>query len=211
LSFYNFFDEVVGLSCCVQSRPLCALARHCGWWAPYSGAAILQHRHSILRRDDQGRIHNETGQAVGYRSGWGVWAWHGVRVPQYVIEQPQLIDAEKIDAEQNVEIRRIMIERMGAEHYMKSAGAVELHRDEYGILWRKPRKDDSDILMVEVINGTPEPDGTTKHYWLRAHPENRLMLPDGKIGDKQPLTALAAVASTYGMTGEQYKNLVRRT
>ena len=31
--------------------------------------------------------------------------------------------------------------------------------------------DDEPIVMVEVINATPEPDGTPKHYWLRVPPE----------------------------------------
>jgi hypothetical protein len=64
---------------------------------------------------------------------------------------------------------------------------------------------------VKVINSTPELDGSSKPYFLRVHPEARLLLKDG-VGDAQKLTPLNAVASTFGLTGEQYlKQLVAQS
>jgi hypothetical protein len=58
--------------------------------------------------------------------------------------------------------------------------------------------------MVEVENSTPEPGGERKVYFLRVHPECRPMLRDGSFGERQELTAHAAVASTFGLRAEDY-------
>lgn len=51
---------------------------------------------------------------------------------------------------------------------------------------------------------TAEPDGSFKEYMLRVHPELRPMLDGGQFGEPQALTAHNAVASTFGLRGEQY-------
>ena len=59
-------------------------------------------------------------------------------------------------------------------------------------------------MVVKVVNSSPEPDGTYKDYFIEVHPELRLLGEDGSLGDPQPLTALNAIASTHGVTGEEY-------
>ena len=50
----------------------------------------------------------------------------------------------------------------------------------------------------------PEPDGSFKHHFLRVDPHLRPLLPDGSFGQPQPLTARNAVASTFGLRGDEY-------
>jgi hypothetical protein len=52
---------------------------------------------------------------------------------------------------------------------------------------------DEPIVIVKVLNSTPEADGSTKNYFLRVPPEIR--------------TAKEAVAWTFGMSGEEYSPL----
>jgi hypothetical protein len=68
--------------------------------------------------------------AVRFRDGWGVYVWHGITVPSWVIEHPEQISTDKINGEKNAEVRRVMIERYGFERYMLDAGASIL--DELG-------------------------------------------------------------------------------
>ena len=51
--------------------------------------------------------------------------------------------------------------------------------DETGVLWRKRWQASDHWAAVEVINGTPEPDGTHKHYFLQvpAHLGSRCSAP----------------------------------
>lgn len=67
--------------------------------------AILTERPVALHRDAQGRLHCETGAALLYPDGTGVWAWHGVRVPRHWIEQRETVDPAEVLKASNVEQR----------------------------------------------------------------------------------------------------------
>jgi hypothetical protein len=81
----------------------------------------------------------------------------------------------------------------GYDRYLTDTGAEPLHRDETGVLWRIQLPDDEPVVMVEVVNSTPEPDGTSRTYWLRVPPRIR--------------TARAGVAWTFGVPEEEYQPL----
>jgi hypothetical protein len=130
------------------------LAQSASWALPHSDICWVSERHHILRRDDRGRPHCEIGPACAYPHGWAIYAIHGVRVPEHVIERPQEITVEEIDNEWNTEIRRVMIERCGAS--MHDAGGERLDHDErYGTLWRRSFPRDEPIVMVEVVIPRP--------------------------------------------------------
>ena len=141
-------------------------------------------------RDERGRLHNESRAAVEYEDGFTVHAWHGARVPPDVILKPQEITADRINREPNAEVRHVLVERFGAERYIRECGAQEVARDAYGILYRKDFRDDEPLAFVCVQNSTPDVDGHRKSYWLRVSPRCR--------------TPHEAVAWTFGMTPEEY-------
>jgi hypothetical protein len=84
----------------------------------------------------------------------------------------------------------VMLEYYGYERYLKEAGAHKVAQDECGILWRLSFADDEPLTMVEVLNSTPEPDGTSRVYWLRVPPQTR--------------TPREGVAWTFGLTEAEY-------
>ncbi|MBX9697887.1 MAG: DUF4175 domain-containing protein [Acetobacteraceae bacterium] len=189
-----------------------AVVRSCGWLYPFADFCILTDRPEIIARDDRNRLHAEDGPALRYRDGTALYAVHGVRMPAWIVEHPERITIETIGGERNQEVRRILIARYklgedvsGAAAYLRDSGAlIEDKHERWGTLRRRRRDGDSDILMLEVVNRTAEPDGTFKRYHLRIHPELRPMLPDGTLGRPQKPTALNAVASTFGLTGPMY-------
>lgn len=185
-----------------------AIAESCCWWAPWEGVCILSDRPRHVSFDDQGRLHHELGAAVRFSDGWGVHAIHGVRVPDFVIEKPEQITVKVIEAEQNAEVRRIMVNRFGMARYIRESGATAIdHEEGIGTLYRKDEGDDLPILMVEVVNSTPEPDGTFKRYMLDVSSAgDRLM--DDRPDVKGQMTARAAVAATFGLRASQYRPAV---
>jgi len=206
IGFYDFFRQNCAL---VQQTErlvgLIELTQSAGWFWPMEKVCLVTDRPRHLARDDQGRLHFEDRAAIEYRDGWGVYSWHGVRVPDWVILRPERITVELIDAEPNAEIRRVMMERFGFDKYLLAGNAEILdHEEGVGALYRKNVRDDEPLVMVHVINSTPEPDGSWKRYTLRVHPECRPLLADQKFGDPQKLTARNAIASTFGLTGKQY-------
>ena len=114
-----------------------------------------------------------------------------MRVPSYVITDPSENTVSKIDGEDNVEVRRVMIDRYGPGRYLQDSGAVEVDRGDRGVLYSKDISGDEPIVVVRVRNSTPEPDGSVKDYWLRVPPTVK--------------TAAEAVAWTFGMEMQQYR------
>jgi len=166
----------------------------CYWW-PNTRFVIVCERPARISRDDRGRLHHESSKAIEWADGWGIHCWHGVRVPELVVERPSDITVKAIETEQNAEVRRVMIERFGADKYLAESGAKMVHTDDFGTIYAKDVVGDEAIVMVKVVNATPEADGDRKIYWLRVPPE----FADGKH------TARAAVAWTFGVPEKEYK------
>jgi hypothetical protein len=183
---------------------------------------VLTERPSILNRDPDGRLHCEDGPSVAYPDGWSVWAWHGIRVAQEVIEDTTYLTVERITKEPNAELRRCYMEIYGQGRYMAEAGGElldEVHEPPFpGLidakLWRLPNPEGGEpFVCLECLNSTPEPDGHHKTYNLWIDTRCRPLLdPDedgeAQFGEPQEMTAHNAVASTFGMRGETYMPLV---
>ncbi|MGW0183670.1 DUF6745 domain-containing protein [Nocardia sp. NPDC003345] len=169
---------------------LAAVAREAGWWWPYENLAVIAERPTALHRDEAGRLDRADGPAVGYADGFALYAWRGMPVPGEFLAELASLTTDRIRTEENAELRRVMLEYYGYERYLAESGAEPLQRDETGILWRIAMTGDEDVVMVEVVNSTPEPDGTSRTYWLRVPPATR--------------TAREGVAWTFGLGAAEY-------
>jgi len=136
------------------------VSRSIGWWYPFDGMCILTNRPVAIHRDDSNRLHSTEGPALKYRDGYALYAVHGVQVPHWVIEDRAQLTVEQIENETNAEIKRVMVELFGQDRYVLESGATIISQDEAGILYRRDMGDDEPIVMVRVLNSTPEPDGT---------------------------------------------------
>jgi hypothetical protein len=169
---------------------LARVARSAGWWWPYERVAILTERPSALHRDNLGRLHHGDGPALSYPDGWSVYAWRGMPIPAAVAAELPHLTVRRIQEEENAEVRRVMLEFFGFDRYLRESEAKRLQSDESGTLWRVDLPGDEPLVMVEVVNATPEPDGTSRTYFLRVPPDIR--------------TARAGVAWTFGLSAEEY-------
>ncbi|MEU0376264.1 DUF6745 domain-containing protein [Streptomyces cyaneofuscatus] len=169
---------------------LAEVARNAGWWWPYERAVVISERPEALHRDEAGRLDHGAGPALAYRDGFALYAWRGMPVPADFLAELASLTPQRIREEENAELRRVMLEFYGYDRYLTESGAKPVHRDETGILWRIALEGDEDVVMVEVVNSTPEPDGTHRTYWLRVPPATR--------------TAKDGVAWTFGLDGAAY-------
>lgn len=231
VAFYRFAEQLGVVYPKKQSDLLAQwerLSKACHWFFPFENWCVLSRGPTVMDLDQHGRIHG----GIEYADGTGVWAYHGVRVPRWVVREPQKITLALIDGEKNTEIRRAMIELYGTGRYLLESRAEQVAKDEFGILYRK-KIGNEELLSVRVLNSTPEPDGTLsaeealkifamprwwkpefksgrfKEYFLDVHPELRPLLDPAannglELGDPQKLSAHAAVASTFGKRAEDY-------
>jgi hypothetical protein len=198
LGVFDFLRGELGLEAETQCLAgLWQVALNTGWIMPHERVCWVSERNSILSIDANGRLHAANGPALQFSNGWSYYSWKGIPVPKWVIEQPEQITSRSIERERDSLVRRCMIDIMTAERYVVSGGPRRMGSDRVGTLWRRQWTPVDAWAAVEVVNGTPEPDGTHKHYFLQVPPDLR--------------SPTEAVAWTYGLSAERYSALTQRT
>ncbi len=95
--------------------------------------------------------------------------WEGVHITERIAFYPETISGQAVLLEENLEMRRIMLERVGYERLMLEVGGLILDRDQDAggerKLIRIPLDDDEDIVIVAVICPS-----TAHQYVLRVPP-----------------------------------------
>lgn len=95
--YESYFREVCGLrlkgDLTERAAAYAATSEHgCYWW-PNQRFIIACERPSLIRRDDAGRLHCESGPAIQWPDGWGLYSWHGVTVPSEWIDRKDVLTA----------------------------------------------------------------------------------------------------------------------
>ena len=201
----------------------CSLAKSCGWWWPYEQICVISERPAAVHVESWDahrgtvRLHRAGGPAMLFRDGWPVHAWHGRRVPAWVVEEPT---PEKIAAEANAEVRRCAIEAYGWDRFVEAAGLVPVgaqpgsrkrstelaaarvtdpgNPGQHLVLYDVPEKLwGSPVRLLICTNGSAERDGTRRRYGVTV---------PATVKD-----ALEAAAWTAGLSRDEYARMVRRT
>ena len=194
-SFLSFFRHIAKLPIDYSAWDAWeTLSLHSGPRYVHEEFCIISDRPELLLVDDQNRPHCNDGPFCRWRDGSALYSVHGVRVPAWIIEFPEEITIEKIDAEENAEVRRVMIQKFGWKNYIDQKGGKLIDKDKnpiFGELWEFLDKDGDKIQIVYVRNGTQEPDGSYRYYSLRVRPRFT--------------KAMDAVMSTYpGLSQEEF-------
>jgi hypothetical protein len=184
IAYYRFYAHALA------SNDLQALACFnelvSGYWLGEE-ATILVRWPKRLSCDAEGRLHSATGTRMEHLDGWGFHAWHGVRVPEKVIlKLEQLTRADWSEAE-NVEVRRVMQERMG-ERFVRELEGTVMDTGPRGTLYevRLPENDpDKAARYVQVQDAS-----TPRQYFLRVPPTVQ--------------TAAEAVSWSFQVSVEEY-------
>ena len=162
------------------------------WWYPHKDFIIVCERpvhihrelvdENITRGWGSHRLHSDNCAAVGFSDGWGIYSIHGVNIPfkqRYIVTNPEQITVDLIEMEENAEVRRVMMERYGYERYIQDCNATVVHAmsaDHKIIGLRSARLlvksivDDEPVVYVDLLNSTPEPDGSVRRYLMRVDP-----------------------------------------
>jgi hypothetical protein len=170
-------------------------------------------------RLDMGRLHSTAGGAVQWGDGQALYFLRGIHVPPRLYQKWQSgqLEAHVVLGLRNAEVTSVLMEQLGWDSVVRNPRyevTVLDVSERWGTLrrvsWRLDNSREERLAMVvEVINRSPEPDGTFRHYWLQVDRDCRPILRDGTFGRPQKLTSLNAVASTWGKTGEEYAMLPR--
>jgi hypothetical protein len=148
LAFYEFFSEVCGLAQETERlQGLWLQARAAGWYLPHQHICWISERHHRLCRNTQGMIHSEDGPAIAYPDGWEIYALNGVRLSKELVMTPaEALDPQLVTKEQNAEIRREIVRKIGVERLCQRLGATVLDRC-----------GDYELLTLMLGDGRPRP------------------------------------------------------
>lgn len=137
------------------------------WWWPYTKFVVISDRPIHTGMDEEQRLHGETGAAMKFSDGSGVYSWHGITVPESIILEPATITVGVVRAQVNAEVQRVMIERMGAGRYLNEVGATLVDMDSLTLEGSAPRALMEDDLGNLWLVGT---DGSTARVYTMAVP-----------------------------------------
>jgi hypothetical protein len=203
VAFYRFCEECLGVrydpGAAEGLRIMDDIGYSCGWWYPLNGLIVACERPEAVSvepvpgaSDGRVRLHSADGPAVRFRDGWSTYCWHGVRVPQKLIESPDLITRADLLRETNAEARRAYMERLGSDRFAELLDLREIDRDGDAALYRTTEPDPVAAEYIQFVGVTCP--STGRRYML--------CVPPGIS------RARAAVAWTFGQTADEYRPLV---
>ena len=174
-SYESFFREVVGLQLETNSRAKSYADAQSSsfWWWPHRNFVMVCDRPEQIHLEQVSErgwgshvLHKEDGPALRFRDGYGIYMWHGVAVPKSAIEDPSSITLEQIDSEENVEIKRSLIEIYGEVRFFHDKRIKIISMD-----METCRKGAAPRVMIEDSDGNKcfigTDGGTSRLYVIR--------------------------------------------
>jgi hypothetical protein len=178
VTYWKYFDDHWAQTRALASLPFLVQVADC-FAAGLYAAARWRHRDETrtilierprLRLANR-RLHRANEPAVLWPDGSGRWYWNGIAVPAKLATNRDNLNAEQITRIHNQELRRVALERLGWQGFLETADAELRAQDDYGKLWSTQiRLDGERAQVVEVVNATPEPDGSYRRYFLHVPP-----------------------------------------
>ena len=161
---------------------------------PFRNLALAVRPPTSIALDAEGRPHAEDGPAMRWADGSEVYAWRGRVVERSLVCVRPLTPAF-IAAERDPDRQSVLVERYGLGRFLAETGAIAVHADECGQLYRLHQLQGEPIAAVHVVNASPEPDGSFRDFWLRVPPTVQ--------------TAREAVAWTFGLQEQEYRPMAQ--
>ncbi|MBO1352242.1 MAG: hypothetical protein EBE86_034990 [Hormoscilla sp. GUM202] len=128
------------------------MMKNAGWIVPFEKTCIVCSRPTMISLDNQQRLHAEGGPAIQYADGLSVYAYQGVGLPEkYGKLHPHQWRSQWILAEENAELRRVLIQGIGYEKMLQELQAIALDTwQEYTLLRIDGDVDVEPILLLKM-------------------------------------------------------------
>lgn len=172
--------------------------KHISYCLFYNDTVIVSENPETITFNEN-TVHSIKDAAIIYDSSFKLYVYKGnvLNREMFAIIKPNSISKFYFNRISDRRLLDLCLDVKGREWLFSMFNRECIDYDQnYGRLWQVALKY-YNIAYLEVVNGSPEPDGTYKTYWLRVPGETT--------------RSINAVAWTYGMTSIQYLNLVKRT
>lgn len=146
ISFYDYFTRI-GVLKNKDFDQINSFMRS-GVWDTlfFEKLCILIRRPISVVKNERGQLHNPIGKAVEFRDKWGIYCLNGIRMKEeHVLTPAENLDVQEIIKEQNVDVRRELIRKIGIERFILKAGAKVLDK-----------KGDYELLSIKLSDEVPD-------------------------------------------------------
>jgi internalin A len=128
------------------------LFEHCGRIFPFEKICFVCDRPRHLRFDSQNLLHAEAEPAIEFADGWNFYFYHGVRLPEeYGKVHPNQWQSQWLLAEENAELRRVLIQGIGYDRLIQELSAKQIDSwQEYALL----QIDNADVEPICLLKMT---------------------------------------------------------
>ncbi len=126
-AFYNFINEVLGIKYTVQDKY--------NWYQKTSEVGLIYPLENICVISDRpseicmknGLLHSENSAAISYTDGFSVYCLNGIRMkPEYVLTPADKIPIESVLKEENVDVRRELLRKVGIKRFKEQGKVLEI-------------------------------------------------------------------------------------
>lgn len=130
-AFYDYFNCAVDTTQCPENWSIYSIFRtteEFGFIYMLDDICIISDRPEQITM--KGRVlHNESGMAIKYRDGWGIYALNGVMVTKEIVETPpDKLNPEIVLKETSAEARREIVRKIGVERLEKKLKPLVLDK-----------------------------------------------------------------------------------
>jgi len=152
----EFLISKIGITLDLKAQELLRckqqLFEECGWIFPFENICLVCDRPLHLRFDSAKELHAEGEAAIAFADGYSLYFHHGVKLPEkYGKVHPDLWQAQWLLSEENAELRRLLIHRIGYDRICCQLQAVELDSwQEYTLL----KIDNADVEPIYLLKMT---------------------------------------------------------
>ena len=175
----------------------------------------------VLKVDEQNRPHCDDGPSHRWRDGWEMYYIHGVKVTRQIVVEPESITIDQVRKEENAELRRVMIERMGWDRFCSEAKLKVIHTDTLEANF--PALPVSETVHADMRAVTSYRKGTEVAELLQSDeftdfdglPLKFVRVTDPSTGERYTLRgwpynqrAYEAIGQTFGMSEDEYKQSI---
>jgi hypothetical protein len=127
LSYYEALREYCSFE---KLEGLITVAENCAFAWTFPDVVVFCAPPVEIHRNAAGQLHCETGAAIKFADGWGVWALNGVRLTQQIVETPaSQLDPNLVTTTKNAEWRREIVRKIGIERICEALNAKCVDKD----------------------------------------------------------------------------------
>nr|MDD5178340.1 hypothetical protein [Candidatus Nanoarchaeia archaeon] len=172
LAFYEFFKDVCGLE--QETKNLSGLwkvSKNAGWYLPHENICWISEKHNKLSRNTRGLLHSDTGIALQYPDGWGIYALNGVKFPKDLWEKvvSKKMSFKEVMAIQDIDQRTQAMNYCPPREFLNNKGKL-LNKSEKGNeLWLIPQSEG--LFRVDAYFLMYKCPSTGKEYLSGIDPE----------------------------------------